>query len=167
MSEGVDRTDFQWAHPMELAGEARALALAAADLAFTEWELTMPAVDPLPLDFGLGEFDTIGETEYCIVNSRERQYCGKFLFLQDGQRCPLHHHNTKHETFFIVKGEVAMTAGDREIAMRPGDTLQVEPGTDHTFAAANGPALVLEVSQPSVENDNVFADRRIGRDGLM
>lgn len=163
----IERTDFQWARPVEIAGEERTRALAAVEAALAAWNVTMPAVDPLTLDFGLGEFARIGETEYCIVNNRDRNYCGKFLILLDGQRCPMHHHNAKHETFFIVQGEVAMTTGGAVRTMRPGDTLQVEPGADHTFAAVNGPALILEVSQPSIEHDNVFEDQRIGHGGLL
>jgi mannose-6-phosphate isomerase-like protein (cupin superfamily) len=167
MRDEIERTDFQWARPLEITGDERSRALDAADAALASWGLTMPAVDPLTLDFGLGEFTRIGETEYCIVNNRDRNYCGKFLLLFDGQRCPLHHHNSKHETFFIVRGEVAMQCDGAETTLRSGDTLQVAPGTDHTFAAVDGPALVLEVSEPSVERDNVFADRRIGTDGIL
>jgi hypothetical protein len=43
----------------------------------------------------------------------------------------------------------------------------MRPGVDHTFAAVGGPALVLEVSLPSIQNDNVFADKAIGNSGII
>ncbi len=127
----------------------------------------MPPVDPLTIDFGLRNFRRIGEIEYWIVNDRDRNYCGKFLLLFENQRCPRHHHRMKDETFFIVKGTVAMEADDREFLMQEGDTYQMAPGVVHTFAAVGGPALVLEVSLPSIPGDNIFEDRRIGRDGVL
>jgi N-acetylneuraminate synthase len=159
--------DAQWTLDFEIKGEQRAQALAEAGRILKDWVLTMPSVDPLTIDFGLGDFPRIGEIEYWIVNDRDRHYCGKFLLLLENQRCPRHCHCTKDETFFIVKGTVAMEADGREFEMKEGDTFQMAPGVVHTFAAVGGPALVLEVSLPSVPGDNVFEDRRIGKDGVL
>ena len=41
------------------------------------------------------------------------------------------------------------------------------PGMNHTFRAVGGPALVLEVSLPSLQGDNIFADKRIGEQGVI
>lgn len=159
--------DAQWTLDFEIKGEQRARALAEAARILKDWGLTMPPVDPLTIDFGLGDFACIGEIEYWIVNDRDRNYCGKFLLLLENQRCPRHRHRTKDETFFIVKGTVAMEVDGREFEMKEGDTLQVAPGVVHTFAAVGGPALVLEVSLPSIPGDNLFEDRRIGKDGVL
>ena len=127
----------------------------------------MPTDQVLTPHFGLHDFYRIGEIEYWIVNDRVNQYCGKFLFMFDQQRCPLHHHNMKDETFFILKGKVSMQADGRTFHMQQGDTFKMLPGVDHTFAAVDGPALVLEVSLPSIEHDNIFADARIGNNGVI
>ena len=82
----MDKVD--WTTDFELQGAARAAALAAAREVIAGWGLTMPDVEPLPLHFGLHDFYRIGETEWWIVNDTQNQYCGKFLFLFDGQRCP-------------------------------------------------------------------------------
>ncbi|MCC6444612.1 MAG: cupin domain-containing protein [Armatimonadetes bacterium] len=156
-----------WTQNFELEGEERARALEEAAAVIAGWGLTMPPCRPLPLHFGLGDFQNIGETEYWIVNEPDYRYCGKFLFLFEGQRCPRHHHITKDETFYIVKGSVDMEAGEKRLLMREGETLQVSPGTGHTFAASGGPALVLEVSLPSVPGDNIFEDGRIGNRGVL
>ena len=66
----------------------------------------------------------------------------------------------------MVKGEVRMTTEGKEGVMREGDSLIMEPGTGHSFTGV-GNALLLEVSMPSTLNDNFFADKRIGRDGVI
>lgn len=159
--------DVEWTLDFEIKGQERADALAEADAVLAGWNLTMPPADPLTIDFGLGEFRNIGEIEYWIVNDTQNAYCGKFLFLFDGQRCPRHYHKMKDETFFIVRGTVSMEADDRTFLMAMGDTYKMAPGVVHTFAAVGGPALVLEVSLPSISGDNIFDDKRIGRDGVL
>jgi mannose-6-phosphate isomerase-like protein (cupin superfamily) len=141
----------------------RALARFAAQLA--QWGLAMPAVEPLVLDFGLGDFEKAGLIEYWVANEEAAGYCGKFLFVFDGQACPKHHHRTKLETFFIVKGQVEMEYSGRARTMKPGDTLRVECGKPHTFRGI-GPALLLEVSKPCMIDDNYFADPRIPIGGI-
>ena len=156
-----------WTLDFELQGEARAEVLARAAQTLAGWNLTMPPGEPLTLHFGLHDFCRIGEIEYWIVNDQENRYCGKFLFLFDGQRCPLHHHRIKDETFFIVRGTVAMEADGEAMTLREGAVFKMAPGIPHTFAAQNGPALVLEVSLPSIPGDNFFADTRIGNEGVL
>ena len=163
----MERTDAQWVLDFELQGAERDEALARAAVVLQRWGLQMPQGDVLTPHFGLHDFYHIGEIEYWIVNDRVNHYCGKFLFLFEDQRCPLHHHKIKDETFLIVKGDVAMQADDKEFVMHTGDTFKMRPGVEHTFTAVGGPALVLEVSLPSIEFDNVFADPHIGRQGVI
>ncbi len=75
---------------------------------------------PLSLDFGLNRFREIGETESGVANEQGHGYRGKFLFVFDGQTCPCHHHNVKHETFFVVKDRIRMRVGDEERTMCEG-----------------------------------------------
>ena len=117
-------------------------------------------MDPLVTDFGLGNFFDTGYIDYIVVNEKEAGYCAKFIFVFDGQTLPVHHHQTKHETFFIQKGKVKMSFGGDTFEMREGDRLVVEPGNNHSFIGL-GPALVLEVSQPSFAEDNYFENTRI------
>lgn len=136
----------------------RALAEFAGHL--KTWNLAMPPVEPLVLDFGLGDFEKIGLIEYWIANEEAAGYCGKFLFLFDGQTCPKHHHRIKLETFFIVQGRVEMEYDGRTWVMKAGDTLRVEVNKPHRFTG-RGPALILEVSKPCVIDDNYFEDTRV------
>ena len=150
---------------IELSEPERSQVIAAVQQQIGEWGLTMPAVEPLILDLGLGRFEEVGDSEFWIANEEELGYCGKFLFMFDGQTCPRHYHRMKHETFFIVKGTIRMTMDDKEFIMNEGDVLPMPQGTTHSFTGL-GNALVLEVSLPSVRMDNFFENKDIGEDGV-
>lgn len=151
---------------VELQGDERENVIDAINSQIAEWRLSMPPVEPLALHFGLGRFMEIGETEYWIANDEENGYCGKYLFVFDGQTCPYHSHKIKHETFFIVKGAVRMRMGEDELLMNKGDVLAMPPGTGHSFTGI-GPALVLEISMPSLLQDSFFSDKNIGDNGVI
>lgn len=144
----------------------RTKAIAECETALADWGLRTPDVRPLVLDFGLRRFGEIGLIEYWVANEVEHGYCAKFLFVFDGQTCPKHYHMRKHETFFVVKGEVEMECGPEVQVLKAGDTLVMPPGTPHRFTG-RGPSLLLEASQPSVRDDNFFEDKRIGRAGVI
>ena len=105
---------------VELQGPEREQALQAVREQTAAWGLTMPEVPALPLDFGLGRFREIGETEFWVANEEQHGYCGKFLFVFDGQTCPYHYHEVKHETFFVLKGAIRMQVGEQERLMQQG-----------------------------------------------
>lgn len=159
--------NVDWTRDFELTGAERREALVSAARVLEGWGCVMPACEPLVLHFGLHDFAAIGEIEYWIVNDTANAYCGKFLFLFENQRCPLHYHGVKDETFFIVRGAVEMEVDGATRTLNAGDVFKMAPRMNHTFVARGGPALVLEVSLPSVAGDNVFADRRIGNAGVL
>ncbi len=158
-SEGVD-------FPFQPGPDERARAIARCYELAREWGLTLPAVGPIVLDFGLGCFAEIGEVEFWVANEEQAGYCGKFLFVDDGQTCPYHRHAVKHETFFVLKGRVRMVVDGRERVLAHGDTLVMPPGVAHSFTGG-GPALLLEVSMPSIRHDSFFADPAIGENGII
>lgn len=145
---------------MQLGEPARSDALKRAAEQIDRWMLCMPDVAPLVMDFGQREFEKVGLIEYWVVNELEAGYCGKYLFLFDGQQCPLHSHTQKHETFFVVKGGVRMVVNGYEQVMDAGDVLAMPPGDEHSFFGV-GNALVLEMSTPCLVSDNEFADDQI------
>jgi mannose-6-phosphate isomerase-like protein (cupin superfamily) len=151
---------------LEVTGAARAAVLARVYAQIEAFGLTMPEVEPLVLHFGLDRFAEVGETEFWIANEADLGYCGKFLFVLDGQTCPYHRHRVKHETFFVVRGAIRMTVGEEERTMGEGDRLVMPPGVGHSFTGV-GPALILEVSMPSTRQDNFFADPAIGEGGVI
>ncbi len=151
---------------LELQGAEREEALQAMTHQIGAWGLTMPPVTPLINHFGLHRFYEVGLSEYWVANELELGYCGKFLFVFDGQTCPFHRHEMKHETFFVMKGSVRMVLDDGEKILSEGDLLIMPPGMGHSFTGL-GPALLLECSMPSVLQDNFFADKEIGEDGVI
>lgn len=130
-------------------------ALAAFRHQAAAWGVALPSVTPLVLDFGLGDFPNVGLIEYWIANEAKAGYCGKYLFVFDGQTCPLHRHHHKHETFLVVQGCVDMICGDVRRRLCEGEVLPVEPGILHSFTG-RGPALLLELSMPCAVDDNYF-----------
>jgi mannose-6-phosphate isomerase-like protein (cupin superfamily) len=46
---------------------------------------------------------------------------------------PRHLHRRHVESFHVLEGELALTAGDRELRAEPGSWVQVPPGVPHTF----------------------------------
>jgi D-lyxose ketol-isomerase len=152
----------EWRKGLDISvkGAAAAQQLRRFRKQLAEWGLAMPAVKPLVLDFGLGRFAETGLIEYWIANEEKAGYCGKYLFVFDGQTCPMHRHRNKHETFFIVQGRVRMRSGSRSWIMKPGDVFAVPRWKYHSFTGI-GPALLLEVSTPCVISDNYFQNRQI------
>ena len=148
----------------ELKGVAREQALCACTDQLRAWGVTMPDVAPIVRDFGLDDFGHVGEIEFWIANRLDEGYCGKFIFVFDGQTCPYHRHGRKHETFFIQKGRVRLCVDGQDRVMDEGDVLEMPPGVKHSFTGI-GPALLLEVSMACIRGDNFFEDARIGSQG--
>lgn len=151
---------------VEVQGEERQRALAAFHAQVAAWGLTMPQNTTLALDFGLRRFAEIGEIEVWVANDEAAGYCGKFVYVADGQTCPYHQHGMKHETFYIVRGSMRMKMDGREFIMREGDVQPMPPGAWHSFTGV-GPCLVLEVSLPSILRDNFFENSAIGDGGVI
>lgn len=145
---------------ISLVGPEADRALADFRRQIESWGLVMPPAEPLVLDFGLGRFEQVGLIECWIANEVEAGYCGKYLFVFDGQTCPSHRHRRKHETFYIVKGRVRMMYDGSRREMMPGDVLPVERWKEHSFTGI-GPALLLECSMPCMIDDNYFDDPAI------
>ena len=145
---------------ISLSGKQRDMILSAFLEQMKAWQIALPPVEPLVLDFGLGNFTEFGLIEYWIANEMQAGYCGKYLFLFDGQTCPQHRHTSKHETFFVVKGRMRITHAHKTMEMKAGDVLPVPPGQSHSFTGI-GPVLLLELSMPCEIDDNEFMNARI------
>lgn len=151
---------------IELSAGQRHRVLLMFRRQLAKWKLKMPRVRPLVLDFGLKDFEKNGLIELWLANEVGAGYCGKFLFVFDGQKCPYHHHKVKHETFFVVKGRVRMEINAKSRVLKEGERLVMPRGTKHSFEGL-GPALLLEVSQPCLPGDSFFRNKQIGKKGLI
>lgn len=158
--------ECDWTEKFELQGEERKRALKIFLRTLKGWDIKMPPAKPLVLDFGLGKFPEVGLIEFWVANEEKEGYCGKFLFVFDGQQCPSHRHNIKHETFFVVKGSVTMKIDGKNITRNAGDILVIPTGVRHSFTG-RGDALLLEVSAPCRPGDSFFDNKGIGRKGII
>ncbi|MCF6175940.1 MAG: D-lyxose/D-mannose family sugar isomerase [Victivallaceae bacterium] len=140
---------------IELSGNAALEAKTACRRQIEAWNLTMPDMTPLLLDFGLGDFYHTGLAEFWIANEIDAGYCGKYMFVFDGQRCPMHRHKKKLETFCIVKGTAVMSYDGQEFEMKQGDIITVDRWKYHSFIG-KGACLLLEISTPCIIEDNYF-----------
>ena len=143
-----------------LQGEEKAQTLEKIKEKVAGWGLRLPDVDADALHFGYNDFLNTGETEFNINNNIAEGYCGKFMFMFKGQTCPMHHHRIKHETFFIVKGQVDMTLGGKNYILNQGDRLIVDQTVKHKFTALTD-CLILESSKPDRVDDSIFDDQKI------
>lgn len=111
-------------------------------------------------DFGKGDFAKLGLA--LVIRVAEFEYASKWLVIFPGQTCPNHYHEKIKETFFIIKGSVAMKLNNRTIEMKAGDQVTLEPGTWHTFTSENG-AIIEEVTNRQYPDDSIFEDGDIQR----
>ena len=164
----MEKIGGDWTKEVQIWDEERKKALEYFQKAMKRWDLSAPKVEPLVLDFGLGNFFRWGLIEFWIANEEKEGYCGKFLFVFPWQTCPYHHHNFKHETFYVVKGSIIMRLGKRRIVMWEGDVFSMKQGTGHSFTGRGHPgALLLEVSKPCKPGDSIFNNKRIGKNGSI
>jgi mannose-6-phosphate isomerase-like protein (cupin superfamily) len=140
---------------LQMQGPGRRSALDRAANQIAQWQLVMPDGEPLAMDFGSNDFDSYGLIEYWAANECEAGYCGKFMFIFDGQTCPLHSHANKHETFYIVQGQVKAVVEKKEQLLNPGEVLAIPTRQLHSFSGV-GNALILELSMPCLPEDNIF-----------
>lgn len=145
---------------ISMRGRSAREALASFHRQASAWGIALPKVQPLVLDFGLGDYARTGLIELWIANEARFGYCGKYLYVAAGQSCPEHCHRVKHETFFVVKGSVLIRSGGRSRRMGEGGVLAVGPGVRHSFTGL-GACLLLELSTPCEVSDNRFTDARI------
>lgn len=143
-----------------VGGELQDEALRKCLAQLSQWQVPVPAVTPLVMDFGLGDFYKYGLTEFWIANEVDAGYCGKFLFLFDGQTCPMHRHRIKQETFFVMHGQMR-TEYDGEVhLLNPGDSLLIKPWKYHDITGV-GSMLLLELSMPGIVDDNYFLSPQV------
>lgn len=90
------------------------------------------------------------------------RYAFKSLFMLEGHACSLQFHEEKHETVYVVSGELLFEVGDsvetlEAHRLRPGDSWVIEPLTIHRMTAVRD-SLYFEASTPQLEDVVRLAD---------
>jgi mannose-6-phosphate isomerase len=105
---------------------------------------------------------------YEVVYAVTDRYCGKVLFVREGEALSLQLHRVKDETIYLHSGraEIEIRQPGRADVVRvaaPGTSFRVRPGTVHRLRALED-SLFLEVSTPDLD-DVVRLEDRYGRAG--
>ena len=137
-------------------------------------------------DFGSGDFQRIGRTIFTLRNGSHKSkkypksYALKIMFLQEGQKSPIHYHKMKMEDIINQSGgkisicfwksgsdhslskddlviskdgkQVEVFAG-QQVILKPGESVCVVPNTYHQFWALEGSGAVVSGEVSSVSND--------------
>jgi mannose-6-phosphate isomerase-like protein (cupin superfamily) len=94
-----------------------------------------------------------GHEEIWAETSR---YVGKILYISEGHRLSLQHHEVKDETIRVSSGVLALELEDdsgvlRTLRLTAGESAHIRPGHKHRMAAITD-VQVLEVSTPELDD---------------
>jgi mannose-6-phosphate isomerase-like protein (cupin superfamily) len=102
-----------------------------------------------------------------IFAANER-YAGKLISIRRGESLSYQYHRVKEETLHVLSGILGLeteSEGERVLlALSPGETFHVTPGTRHRMFAEGEDVLIVEVSSPELD-DVVRLEDRYGREG--
>jgi mannose-6-phosphate isomerase len=82
----------------------------------------------------------------------EKEYAGKILEVNAGERLSLQYHRVKKETMYVLSGLLDITVGDNTFKICPGQSITLNPNTIHRLCALED-SRVVEVS--TIELDDV------------
>ncbi|HEX5469628.1 MAG TPA: cupin domain-containing protein [Gaiellaceae bacterium] len=103
---------------------------------------------------------------YEVIFAATDRYCGKLLFVKEGEQLSLQFHRTKDETIYVHSGRIELEIGepgkplDNEV-VGPGRSFHLTPGTVHRWRALED-SIVLEASTPEL-SDVVRLEDKYGR----
>lgn len=89
------------------------------------------------------------------------RYAGKVLEVTRGHLLSLQKHRVKHETLYLLSGQILLTLDEEVVEWLPGTAVTVAPGTVHRMEAVED-SVLLEVSTPELD-DVVRLEDRYGR----
>lgn len=82
--------------------------------------------------------------------------------VEPGEEIPLsglHYHDEQEEVFHVVEGQLRVETPDREYVVEREQFFVAEPGSPHrAFVAddADGPAVVIGIGAPAVDDGHVY-----------
>ncbi len=91
-----------------------------------------------------------GKEELLEINDN---YVVKRLTMNKGHQCSLQYHENKHETIYVLKGNLHLRIGEDWKILQPGDFLAIPPKVIHRMKAVEEDSVYLESS--TIELDDV------------
>lgn len=80
--------------------------------------------------------------ELWMANNQAENYCGKILTIDKGYKSSMHFHLSKHETFYVLKGSLAvhlfnLSEGEplETVVINEGETYELDRVTAHQLEA--------------------------------
>jgi len=98
--------------------------------------------------------------ELWLANNEKHDYCGKILTVNAGFGTSLHFHSNKHETFYVLEGElevVTVNTETTEVAsyfLKPGDAFEIPQNVPHRLCANGVQTKFIEVSTFHEDSDS-------------
>ena len=99
-------------------------------------------------------------SELWLANNKEHDYCGKILTINPGFSTSLHFHSNKHETFYILEGELEVVTVDTDTTqessyfLMEGDSFEINPLIPHRLCATGEPVKFIEISTFHEDSDS-------------
>jgi mannose-6-phosphate isomerase len=90
-----------------------------------------------------------GQEELIEVNNN---YVVKRLTMNKGHQCSLQYHEEKHETIYVVEGDLHVRIGDDWKVFSPGEFVALPPKILHRMKAVDMDAIYLESSTPELDD---------------
>ena len=107
--------------------------------------------------YGIDKFFKFGLTMINVINDK---YCKKLLILLPGQKHPPQYHKIKKESFFILYGTVNIKINNKNLFLKSGSLLTINPNEVHEFYSSKG-AVIEELSTTSDKSDSYYIDDKI------
>ena len=107
--------------------------------------------------------------EVWLANNEEEDYCGKILHINGGYTSSMHFHADKHETFYILEGDLRVVTIDTETTektthiLKTGETFVIDRLTPHQLSTAGDTAVrIIEISTFHKDEDShrVWLERK-------
>lgn len=108
--------------------------------------------------------------ELWIVNNEK--YCGKILFVKQGQWLSYHYHKIKDEVLYVQSGKARFVVSNyesgqirKEFELRPGEAFHVTPNCPHQIEALED-LTIIEFSTQHFDSDSYRLSLSKGEGGL-
>ena len=104
-------------------------------------------------------------SETWICNNEAEDYCSKLLYIKKGHSTHMHFHIAKHETFYVISGQLFLSHLDTSNAetidrvIFKGETVEIPRGLPHKLEAQGSDVELIETSTYHRDSDSY----RIGK----
>ena len=105
--------------------------------------------------------------EIWLVNNEHENYCGKILFIKKGHSTSMHFHAKKHESFYILEGELNIelvdteTTKKHEVSLSIGEVFSLDRLMLHRLKAVVSDVKFIEISSYHEDSDSYRVYREL------